>query len=261
MTHQKSKQRNRLIAGIDDATKCPCIGSIFIVGVVADDKSVRKWKSLGVKDSKLLTPKRREHLAGIIKETAHQYIICELTPSQIDDKCFNLNEWEMLTVLQIVSRFDALEQIEEVIVDNWEVKEEKFAERLASMTRKSLAKLLKEKNVDINRERIPEILFKPEHYADETYTIVGAASILAKTSSDKQYADYREKYGDFGSGSPGDPLTRLFVWQHRKNPLPIIRTSWQTFKDLSVIERIEADELYATRSGNIAGRLERGTKK
>lgn len=84
----------------------------------------------------------------------------------------------------------------------------------------------------------------PEHYADENHIIVGAASIIAKTSSDAQYRKYKRKYGDFGSGSPADPKTRLFVWQHRDNPLPIIRTSWNTFKTLSVLDSIEDDPFY-----------------
>ena len=50
-------------AGIDDTTKCPCIGSIFIAGIVAHQAVIEEWKKIGVKDSKLVTAKKREHLA------------------------------------------------------------------------------------------------------------------------------------------------------------------------------------------------------
>ena len=43
---------------------------------------------------------------------------------------------------------------------------------------------------------------------------------------------------------PGDPKTRLFVWQHRHNPPPIIRKSWNTFAMLAPLERIEDDPIY-----------------
>lgn len=56
-------------AGIDDATKCPCIGSIFVSGVVADKKTIAYWKKIGVKDSKLIAAKKRNKLATIIKKT------------------------------------------------------------------------------------------------------------------------------------------------------------------------------------------------
>lgn len=35
-------KNSKLIAGIDDATKCPCIGSTFLAGVVADEKYRRR---------------------------------------------------------------------------------------------------------------------------------------------------------------------------------------------------------------------------
>ncbi len=55
-----------LSAGIDDATKCPVIGSIMLAGVVADEATIAHWHQIGVKDSKLLTRKRRDELSRII---------------------------------------------------------------------------------------------------------------------------------------------------------------------------------------------------
>ena len=76
---------------------------------------------------------------------------------------------------------------------------------------------------------------------------MGAASILAKNASDTEYEKLKKRYGNFGSGSPGDPATRLFVWQHRHNPPPIIRKSWNTFKTLSLLDSIEDDWLFIAR--------------
>lgn len=243
-----SDSKSIFITGIDDATKCPCIGSIFLAGVVADPKTIEQWKELGVKDSKLVSPKKREKLAKIIKETAKAFTITEITPQMIDDKKhFNLNAWEMLTIFRIIKTLQQRAELHDVIIDNWEVSQKLFKQRFRTLLADKLKPVLVDYKIRLNRKKIRTLNIIAEHYADETYTIVGAASILAKVSSDAQYRTYRRKYGDFGSGSPGDPKTRLFVWQHRHNPLPIIRTSWNTFSTLAKLERIEDDPLYIWR--------------
>lgn len=233
---------NTLIIGIDDATKCPCIGSIFVAGVVADQKTINSWKKAGVKDSKCLTRKKREQLAPLIKETAHAFCIQEIEPAQIDNKILNLNEWEMATFLNIMNTLIKNHSPEYAYVDNWEVTPILFWQRLNDMLTRDLKSLIKSGDIDDKRIRSVQII--PEHKADAKYVVVGAASILAKTESDFQYDRYKELYGNFGSGNPGDPATRQFLWTHRHNPLPIIRTSWNTYKVLAQLDRIEDDPLH-----------------
>ncbi len=241
-----SDNNNEIIAGIDDTTKCPCIGSIFIAGVVADTATIEEWKKLGVKDSKLVAPKKRNKLAKIIKETAMGISIMELTPKMIDDKSLNLNDWEMLVVLTTAKKLYKKATFNKVYIDNWEYNEKKFLERFKTLTSEAFKGLILEKGFrGLKRKKIKSMNLIPEHYADENHIVVGAASILAKTASDAQYRKYKRKYGDFGSGSPADPKTRLFVWEHRHNPLPIIRTSWNTFKTLSILDSIEDDPIYS----------------
>jgi ribonuclease HII len=225
-------ETTQIIAGVDDTTKCPCIGSIFIAGVAASEQILEEWKKIGIKDSKLIAPKKREKLAKIIKETALGYTIMEITPELIDDKSLNLNDWEMLTVLTIIKKLQRQISLTKVYIDNWDVSEQRFRERLLVLTDKAYKDLLLQKGFKLNRKKIIAMNLIPEHYADENHTVVGAASILAKCASDAQYRKYKRQYGDFGSGSPADPKTRLFVWQNRHNPLPIIRTSWNTFKTI-----------------------------
>jgi ribonuclease HII len=232
-----------LTIGIDDATKCPCIGSIFVSGVLADAGTVEQWKQLGVKDSKLIAAKKRNSLAKIIKQTAQAYVIMEITPAMIDDNSFNLNDWEMLIVLSIVKKLTKKVMPEKIYVDNWETTEKGFRRRLKTLLSGAMKKKLREKKFVLTRKKLFSLPYVPEHRADENYTIVGAASILSKSSSDAQYRKFKRQYGDFGSGSPGDPKTRLFVWQHRHNPVPIIRTSWNTFKTLVNLNSIDEDPL------------------
>lgn len=239
----KDTKKSILIAGIDDATKCPCIGSIFVAGVVATETTIKKWKTLGVKDSKLVSAKKRFKLAEIIKETAEHYTIHDMPPSMIDNKIINLNAWEMITMIKIVQDLWHATNLEKIYVDNWEVSEKLFKERFALITSKK--ELLSHQQITMDISSLLSLWLIPEHHADTNHIIVGAASILAKVASDNQYAAYKKEYGDFGSGSPGDPKTRLFVWQHRHNPPPIIRTSWQTYKTLVSLETIEDDPLYS----------------
>ncbi len=236
--------KKNIIAGIDDATKCPCIGSIFIAGVVADKKMISVWKRAGVTDSKLLSRKKREQLAELIKKTARAYSIQEVTPAMIDNKILNLNAWEMAVVLHIITQLQTKSDIDQLYVDNWEVNEALFWQRLQMVSTFDFRSTPGDSFV-IDRQLIAAVPVIPEHHADEKYTIVGAASILAKTASDFQYDEYTKIYGSFGSGNPGDPATRLFVWKHRENPLPIIRTSWNTYKTLLSLSSLEEDIISA----------------
>jgi len=233
------------VAGIDDATKCPCIGSIFISGVVATPKIIRSWKKLGVKDSKLIAAPKRAKLEKIIKETAIAYAIKEITPAMIDDKTYNLNDWEMIVVMQIIEELQKACPAQAVIIDNWEVTTDLFHVRYNSLTAQTGTQLSFPHNIQIDTQHIGNVPLIAQHYADTNYIVVGAASILSKQGSDRQYAEYKQQFGDFGSGSPADPKTRLFVWQHRHKPLPIMRTSWSTYKTLSALERIEDDMIYS----------------
>jgi ribonuclease HII len=238
-----------LYAGIDDATKCPCIGSIFIAGVAADADLVERWRALGVRDSKLLGRKRRDMLDREIRRTAPAYMIRHIPPVEIDDKSLNLNAREMVAFLRILKNLCDKGSLDRVIVDNWEVNREVFFRRLDMITGRDMAGLLAQKRIKVPKRLHRRLEILPEHRADENHVIVGAASILARAASDRQYDRYRRLYGDFGSGSPGDPKTRAYVWRHRHNPPPIVRRSWNTYKTLCRLERIEDDYWYRKKRG------------
>jgi len=245
-----NNEAQHIFAGVDDATKCPCIGSIMVAGVVADTRTVARWKSIGVKDSKLLSRPRRDALAKIIKASALTTSIRPIPPRVIDNKTMNLNMWEMVTVLNIIGNLRRRVFFTEVYVDNWEVSRERFYARLAQAVDIANRPLFLSQNYTIRPRIMSSIDFIPEHRADENHVVVGAASILARSASDREYDALRVRYGDFGSGSPGDPKTRLFVWRHRKNPPDLIRRSWQTFKTLSEIDDIADDPMAVRRSAS-----------
>src|SRR4030043_293934 len=94
-----------LVTGIDEAGRGAVIGPLVIAGVTIDKKYESKLKSLGVKDSKELSPKRREELAKKIEEIATNIIIMRVQPCRIDDmmgKGTNLNKIEAMKMAEIV---------------------------------------------------------------------------------------------------------------------------------------------------------------
>ena len=52
-----------LTLGIDDAGRGPVIGPMILAGCLIGPEIEKEFKELGVRDSKQLTPKRREELA------------------------------------------------------------------------------------------------------------------------------------------------------------------------------------------------------
>ena len=73
-----------LILGIDDAGRGPVVGPMVLAGCLMDNKLDKEFKTLGVKDSKQLTQKRREYLSEIIKQKAETFEIVLVFPSEID---------------------------------------------------------------------------------------------------------------------------------------------------------------------------------
>lgn len=152
--------QDEIIMGIDDATKCPCIGSIFVAGVIADSQTLAHWKKSGVKDSKLIAPKKRDELARLIKETAIDFCIDQITPQMIDDKSLNLNDWEMAIVLKIIEKLERFGTkrsggFEKVYIDNWETSENGFRVRLARITSQPIQTLLREKKLKYSQTYRP----------------------------------------------------------------------------------------------------------
>lgn len=72
-----------------------------------------------------------------------------------------------------------------------------------------------------------------EHHADRNYTVVSAASIIAKVQRDRAIERLRSVHGQFGSGYPSDKRTIVFLmnWVKKKNSLPsFTRRSWKSWR-------------------------------
>jgi len=215
------KAENMLIAGVDDAGRGPIIGPLVIAGVLMDEKDLPKLKELGVKDSKMLSPHRREELSIEIRRYALKYHAVSLSPAEIDNvvetgrKLHRLNRLEAHTMAKVI---DTLRP-EVAYVDASDVNADRFREHI-------------EEKLDF-RVRIVS-----EHKADVKYPIVSAASIIAKVERDLAIQELREKYaelGDLGSGYASDPTTIEFLekWVARYGEYPeSVRKSWKPAKEI-----------------------------
>ncbi len=211
----------RKLAGIDEAGRGPVIGPMVIAAVIVDEDNIPKLEELGVRDSKKLTPKRRERLFDEIIKLLDDYVILELWPEEIDSREGTLNEFEVENFVKALNSLKVKPDI--VYIDAADVKEERFGEEIR-------------KRLKFEAEIIAE------HKADDKFVPVSAASIIAKVTRDRAIEGLKEEYGEIGSGYPSDPRTRAFLEEYYKQygefP-PMVRRSWKTLRKIEKNLRAE----------------------
>ncbi len=203
-----------MICGIDEAGRGPVIGPMVVAGVKTNDD--RDLIEMEVKDSKRLTPPRREKLKGKI-EMVSEFSLRVIPAEDIDSLrgSMSLNDLEADIFASLVD--EMCDDKDTVYVDSCSTDEDEF--------RRSIKK----------RSKIqPEIV--SEHGADDNYPVVSAASILAKVKRDEEVEKISEEIGrDIGSGYPSDVKTRNFLqdWISENESIPpYTRKSWETSKKL-----------------------------
>lgn len=210
------------VIGIDEAGKGPVIGSMFIAfsiinlanGLKELNSYQEKLKTIGVKDSKKLTPIKRNYIYNQLKD--HMDIkYAQLTPTLIDlnnSKGGKLNELEIEAIINILET----EKPNLIIIDALTSRPDKFGDEI--LKRLSF-----------------ECKIISENKADDKYEIVGAASIIAKELREQEIAQIKENIKhDCGSGYPSDPKTIKFLKENYNNDEFhfIFRKSWDTYKKL-----------------------------
>jgi ribonuclease HII len=202
------------ILGIDEAGKGPIIGDLVIAGTLIEKEDESKLIEMGVKDSKLISPRNRDLMFKKITEVVKNYEIVTISPQEIDDVLFsqdsNLNKLEAMKCAALINKFNP----DIAILDCPSPNIEAYKAYILTL-------------LD-NRE----INLIVEHKADFKYPVVGAASILAKVTRDKGIGALRKKYGEIGSGYPADEVTRKFIKENFELYPEIFRKSWKTFENL-----------------------------
>ncbi|MFH1327812.1 MAG: ribonuclease HII [Candidatus Bathyarchaeota archaeon] len=190
------------------------MGPLIIAGVLIERDKLEVLRKIGVKDSKLLEPERRETLAHQIKKIALKYTAIEIKPPEIDKvvlkgkKLFKLNYLEAETMAKVIEKLKP----EIAYVDASDIIAERFGEQIRNFI-----------------EYPVKII--SEHKADSKYLVVGAASILAKTLRDSAIDSLSKIFGEMGNGYPTDTTTQEFLreWIRKHGEYPdFVRKSWKT---------------------------------
>jgi ribonuclease HII len=205
-----------LVAGVDEAGRGCVIGPLVVAGVAIKTENLPMLTELGVKDSKLLTAKKREALYPEIIKLTENHQIIKVLPDQIDKvvesarKLHKLNRLEAQTMAKII---EALKP-DEAYVDAADVMEQRFGNHISECL------AVKTKIIS-------------QHKADRIFPVVSAASVIAKVERDREIAELKVTYGDFGSGYLTDDKTMVFLKRllDENGDYPsCVRQSWKPAK-------------------------------
>lgn len=205
-----------LVAGVDEAGRGCVIGPLVVAGVVVSKEKLSDLVALGVKDSKLLSQKKRNTLFQEITKIIPTFKVIKVAPFEIDKavecqiRLHKLNRLEAKTMAQVIASLCP----DEVYVDAADILPERFATHINEcLTIK------------------PKII--SQHKADQLYPIVSAASIIAKVERDQEIKHLQTEFGDLGSGYLHDKKTQSFLIEwlktHKDYP-PCVRKSWKPAK-------------------------------
>jgi ribonuclease HII len=221
-------ESSQFLLGIDDAGRGPVIGPMALAGVLIRKENEKSIMEDGVKDSKLLTPQKREHLAKLLKEKALSYCVQLITPSEIDTgfgEGLNLNKVEALVAARIINDLTAKLS-----------KEQKEKLKIIIDCPSNNISAWKEYVVGYLKEKSLGKLISCEHKADFYHPVVSAASIIAKTTRDDEIEKLKKQIGvDFGSGYSSDERTKKFLelYSEKFKNHRIFRESWATWREFN----------------------------
>lgn len=196
--------------GIDEAGRGSALGPLVVAGCAVAEGRMARLAGLGLADSKALSPAQRRALDPEIRGVAERIILHSIPPRQIDLAVARggLNGAEISAMLDIIRQAWPCR----VFVDALTSRPKKFGMQLESL----LAPL--------------RVEIVAENHADAKYPVVQAASIIAKVSRDAEIDRLKERWGETGSGYPGDPATKAFLAGFAKTGdwPECVRRSWKT---------------------------------
>ncbi|XP_045499201.1 ribonuclease H2 subunit A [Colias croceus] len=213
--------------GVDEAGRGPVLGPMVYGIAYCPTNQTEILKSLGCADSKALTEEKRDEILVkmLTEEDSTQNVgwAAEIiSPNYISNSMYrrakhSLNEVSMNSAIGLIKKVIELgANITEIYVDT------------VGPPEKYQAKLI---------EIFPGIKITVAKKADSLYPIVSAASIVAKVTRDHALKVWQFHegidldYKQFGSGYPGDPLTKKFIREQIDRvfgyPL-LVRFSWST---------------------------------
>jgi ribonuclease HII len=187
----------------------------------------RQLAEIGVRDSKLLTRRKRNFLFDEIVSICEEVKTYKISNDEINNAMKNgvsLNQLEAIRFAQLVDELEC--NISRMYVDSPDVRAERFGVRI-SLSAKKPTHVMGVKG-EKGRGGIKII---SEHKADARYPAVSAASIIAKVTRDGEMERIERESGvDIGSGYPSDKYTVEAIKANlaSKRLNPYIREYWKT---------------------------------
>ncbi|BAN89854.1 ribonuclease HII [Aeropyrum camini SY1 = JCM 12091] len=202
-----------IVVGVDEAGRGSLVGELVVAGFAVEESREEELLSLGVRDSKELSPAARMELYREISGIGF-FTVEAIRPWEVDSE--NINVLVTRAVEEILSRIISYLGVQPslVVVDKYgDVQGLRLALRRLGIEPWSLV---------------------VEEKADARYPVVSAASIVAKVVRDARLRVLRRMYGVRGSGYPSDPETREWVREvfARGEAPSFIRYTWSTVKKL-----------------------------
>ncbi len=195
----------------------------------------------GVRDSKLLTRRKRLFLYDEICSLAEEVLTYSITNSEINEAMkshISINELEALNFAKLI---DSLEtQPSSVFLDSPDVISERFGVRVGFFSQKRL--LVQGMKYLGQKPKAGSIKVISEHKADSRYPIVSGASIIAKVERDREIQRIEDISGvEIGSGYPSDSYTLSAIRRDLAEGKlsQYLRDQWQTMKS---IRQLKMDE-------------------
>ncbi|MHA2226070.1 MAG: hypothetical protein ACXAC8_12745 [Candidatus Hodarchaeales archaeon] len=246
-----------VVSGIDEAGRGSVFGSLFIVGVTLDEKSLDILVKNGLKDSKLyLGPqgrKKRSEIALKIKKIASELIIVEIPAIEIDntlnDDFDNLNLLEIRYISELVLQLSS----KKITIDTLS-----SPTYLLKQLSSHLIKVTKSIHIqtDLSKTGQPCFSIKKANssekkviiskQADRIFPVVSAASCVAKYSRDQGLRDIEAEWNlpqfCLGQGYPSkkDQKVMNFLKSYHeeisKQHFPFIRYKWSWFPLQQIIQ-------------------------
>jgi ribonuclease HII len=212
-----NKNDEIFIGGVDEAGRGSILGPMVIAGIGIRKSQISGLYKLDVKDSKLLSPKRRSQIFSDILGLADSVSVFIINCSQVDLNVFfnRLNRLEAETMALIINNIHA----DRVYIDSCDVNPERYKHCIESYLDHSSTKTM----------------IHSLHHADRLNVVVSAASIIAKIIRDYEILQIRKVHPNIGSGYPSDKKTMGFIkkWVNENQSAPeFARKSWKPLRTM-----------------------------
>ncbi|MGZ5546997.1 MAG: ribonuclease HII [Nitrososphaeraceae archaeon] len=207
---------NLLICGIDEAGRGSVLGPLVIAGINIKNSDIKKLEEIGVRDSKVLTRKKRGFLFDKILDISEFVCIYKIDCKTIDENVYQrkLNKLEGGIMSTIIKYLEA----DVAYVDSCDVNINRYTNYLKS-------------NLDLKNNTSVIAM----HKADRINPAVSAASIIAKVTRDREIQILEENFQNIGSGYPSDKKTMYFIhnWIKEYKEFPnFVRKSWKPVREI-----------------------------